>query len=74
MINMGTDYNLFGNAGHLAWDFEIDPIEMICGLAGAIIVVLAGLHLTRKAHRAEEPVAGHSAQPMQAPQAVGAPE
>ena len=54
MINMGTDYNLFGNAGHLAWDFEIDPIEMICGLAGAIIVVLAGLHLTRKAHRAEE--------------------
>jgi YjbE family integral membrane protein len=74
MVNLGTDYNLFGNAGHLAWDFEVDPIEMICGLIGAVIVVMAGLHLTRKAQRAEKSEAGHGAQPMQAPQAVGAPE
>ncbi len=74
MVEMGTDYNLFGNAGHLAWNFEIDPIEMICGLLGAIIVVLAGLHLARKARRAE-PAVGHAApSPMQTPQAVGAPE
>jgi YjbE family integral membrane protein len=74
MVEMGTDYNLFGNAGHLAWNFELDPIEMICGLLGAAIVVLAGLHLTKKAQRAGAGETGHGAGPMPTPRAVGAPE
>jgi hypothetical protein len=47
MMNLDTEYNLFGNAGHLKFDFELEPIGMLCGLAGAVIVVLAGLHLAR---------------------------
>lgn len=47
MMSIDTDYSLFGAAGHLKWDLELEPVGLICGLAGAIIVVLAGLYLVR---------------------------
>jgi YjbE family integral membrane protein len=83
MIAFETDYNLFGSAGHLKWDFDFEVFEVLCGIIGAIIVVAAGLHLQRGArtreseavvdilaHSAEE--LSHGARELHGTQPVGA--
>jgi hypothetical protein len=80
---METDYNLFGLAGHLKWDFDFEVFEVLCGIIGAIIVVAVGLHLQRRArtkeseaivdiltHSAKE--LNHSAEELHGTQPVGA--
>ena len=47
---LDTDYTWFGSSGHLVWNFDLEPVGLICGTAGAIIVVLAGLYLARRAN------------------------
>jgi YjbE family integral membrane protein len=47
MMSVDTDYSLFGNAGHLKWDFAVEPVGLVCGIVGAVIVVVAGLYLVR---------------------------
>jgi len=57
MVSLDSDYTLFGSMGHVKWDFELEPVGLICGILGAIIVVLAGLHLVRSNRlKAAEPV------------------
>jgi hypothetical protein len=34
-------------------DIEVEPVSVICGVLGAIIVVAAGLHLVRLSRLAE---------------------
>src|SRR6478672_174368 len=46
-VDMDTTYNWFGSAGHLKLDFEIEPVGILFGIAGAIIVVAAGMYLRR---------------------------
>jgi YjbE family integral membrane protein len=59
-VDMDTTYNWFGTAGHLKWDFEVEPIAVLFGIAGAIIVVLAGLYLRRNVRIVEvETVVSH---------------
>jgi YjbE family integral membrane protein len=59
-IDMETTYNWFGSAGHVRWDFEIEPVGIVFGIAGAIIVVLAGMYLRRGQTVAQgEPVTSH---------------
>ena len=42
------------------WDFEIEPLSIICGVAGAIIVILAGLYMRRNVRIVEvETVVSH---------------
>jgi YjbE family integral membrane protein len=56
-LSLETSYSWLGRIGHLMWDVELEPVAMICGLLGAIIVVLAGLHLVRSSRLTEaEPV------------------
>ena len=52
-IALDTAYTWFGSSGHLKWDFDIEIAQAICGILGAIIVVGAGLYLTRS-HRVPE--------------------
>jgi YjbE family integral membrane protein len=47
MMSVDTDYSLFGNAGHLKWGFAVEPVGLVCGIVGAVIVVVAGLYLVR---------------------------
>jgi len=59
-VVMETTYTFFGNSGHLKWDLETEPLGILCGLAGAIIVVAAGLYLRRGSSVVEaEPAASH---------------
>jgi YjbE family integral membrane protein len=46
-IDLNSTYTWFGAAGKGTWDFEIEPFGLLFGLAGAIIVVCAGLYLRR---------------------------
>lgn len=50
-----TASSWMGHSGHLAWGFEVEPVELVCGLLGAILVVLTGLYLARtgRVHEAE---------------------
>jgi YjbE family integral membrane protein len=41
-----------GRAGQFMLDNDLEPISLVCGLAGAIFVVLMGLHLVRTSHAA----------------------
>jgi YjbE family integral membrane protein len=50
--SLHTDYSWLGSAGRLMFEFEMEPVAMICGILGAIFVVLMGLYLAR-ANRAE---------------------
>jgi hypothetical protein len=50
--SLHTDYSWLGSAGRLMFEFEMEPVAMICGILGAIFVVLVGLYLAR-ANRAE---------------------
>jgi hypothetical protein len=49
-----TDYSWLGSTGRLALEFELEPIGLMCGILGAIFVVLMGLYLVRS-NRAAEP-------------------
>jgi hypothetical protein len=51
--SLHTDYSWLGSAGRLVFEFEIEPIAMICGILGAIFVVLMGLYLVRSSRVAE---------------------
>ena len=46
-VDLHSTYTWFGAAGKGTWDFEIEPFGMLFGIAGAIIVVCAGLYLRR---------------------------
>jgi YjbE family integral membrane protein len=53
MVSLDSAYNWFGSSGHSMLEFEVEPIGMICGLLGAIFVVLMGLYLARSNRTAE---------------------
>jgi len=42
-----TDYSWVGGTGRLGWEFEAEPIGLICGLLGAIFVVMTGRYLVK---------------------------
>jgi len=46
-VSLDTDYSWLGSSHHLMIEFEAEPIALICGILGAIFVVLMGLHLVR---------------------------
>jgi YjbE family integral membrane protein len=59
-VDLATTYNWFGSAGQARWDIEIEPVGILFGIAGAIIVVLAGLYLRRNVRIVEvETVISH---------------
>lgn len=51
--SLHTDYSWLGSAGRLVFEFEAEPIAVICGILGAIFVVLMGLYLARSSRAAE---------------------
>jgi hypothetical protein len=51
--SLHADYSWLGSAGRLTFEFEIEPIATICGILGAIFVVLMGLYLVRSSRVAE---------------------
>jgi len=53
-VSLDTDYSWLGSSHHLMIEFEVEPIALICGILGAIFVVLMGLHLVRS-NRAAAP-------------------
>ena len=46
-FSLDTDYSWLGSTHRLMLEFELEPVSMICGMLGAIFVVLLGLHLVR---------------------------
>ena len=52
-MSLETDYSWLGSAGRLMFEFEMEPIALICGILGAIFVVLMGLYLVRSNRLAE---------------------
>jgi YjbE family integral membrane protein len=59
-VMMEGNYTFFGGPTQFKWDFEIEPLSIICGLAGAIIVILAGLYMRRNVRIVEvETVVSH---------------
>jgi len=54
-LSLETDYAWMGSAGRLMFELEIDPVGLICGVLGAIFVVLMGLYLVRSSRTAAEP-------------------
>ena len=52
-MSLETDYSWLGGAGKLMLEFEIEPVSFICGILGAIFVVLMGLYLVRSNRAAE---------------------
>jgi len=46
-VTLDTAYTWHGHAGHLQLDFVLEPIELVCGVLGAMIVVGAGLYLVK---------------------------
>jgi YjbE family integral membrane protein len=48
MVSWDTGYSWFGNGGHLKLEFEVEPVELVCGVLGAIFVVRLGLFLARR--------------------------
>jgi YjbE family integral membrane protein len=46
-FSLDTDYSWLGSTHRLMLEFELEPVSMICGMLGAIFVVLVGLHLVR---------------------------
>jgi YjbE family integral membrane protein len=51
--SLNTDYSWLGSSGRLVFEFEAEPIAVICGILGAIFVVLMGLYLARSSRVAE---------------------
>jgi YjbE family integral membrane protein len=56
-VSLHTDYSWMGSAHRLMFEFEMEPVAVICGILGAIFVVLMGLYLVRsnRAAAAAEP-------------------
>ena len=52
-VSLDAGYAWLGYAGHLKLEFEVEPVGLVCGLLGAIIVVLAGLYLVRSSRLRE---------------------
>ena len=52
-VSLETDYSWLGSAGRLMFEFEMEPIALICGILGAIFVVLMGLYVGRSNRLAE---------------------
>ena len=52
--SLETDYSWMGSTGRLMFEFEVEPIGIVCGILGAIFVVLMGLYMVR-ANRDAEP-------------------
>jgi YjbE family integral membrane protein len=52
-VSLATDYSWLGSAGRLMFEFAMEPIALICGILGAIFVVLMGLYLVRSNRLAE---------------------
>jgi YjbE family integral membrane protein len=52
-LKLETTYSWLGGGGQLMRDIEVEPVSVICGVLGAIIVVAAGLHLVRLSRLAE---------------------
>jgi len=48
-LSLESDYSWLGNAGRWAWEFEAEPISIICGALGAIFVVAMGKYLAAAA-------------------------
>jgi YjbE family integral membrane protein len=46
-VSLDTDYSWLGSTHRLMFEFELEPVGLICGILGAIFVVLMGLHLVR---------------------------
>jgi YjbE family integral membrane protein len=46
-LSLETDYSWLGKAGKMTFEIEFEPISMICGILGAIFVVVFGLYLVR---------------------------
>ena len=46
-VSLDTDYSWLGSTHRLMFEFELEPVGLICGLLGAIFVVLMGLYLVR---------------------------
>lgn len=46
-VSLTTDYSWMGNAGKLMFEFALEPVALICGILGAIFVVLMGRYLLR---------------------------
>jgi YjbE family integral membrane protein len=44
-LSLESDYSWLGSAGRWAWEFEAEPIGIICGALGAIFVVAMGKYL-----------------------------
>jgi YjbE family integral membrane protein len=51
-VSLDTDYSWLGSAHRLMLEFELEPISFICGILGAIFVVLMGLYLARASRAA----------------------
>jgi YjbE family integral membrane protein len=52
-VSLETDYSWLGRTGRLMLDFEMEPVSVICGILGAIFVVLMGLYLVRSSRTME---------------------
>ena len=52
-VSLDTSYSWAGRAGRLMFEFEMEPIAVICGILGAIFVVLMGLYVVRSNRMAE---------------------
>jgi len=52
-VSLETDYSWLGSAGRLMFEFAMEPIAVICGILGAMFVVLMGLYLVRSNRMAE---------------------
>jgi YjbE family integral membrane protein len=52
-LSFESDYSWLGKAGRLTLEFEVEPVAVICGILGAIFVVLMRLHLARASRVAE---------------------
>src|SRR5262249_11771193 len=51
--SLETDYSWLGSAGRRTFEFEMEPIALICSILGAIFVVLMGLYLGRSQRAVE---------------------
>ena len=62
-FSLDTDYSWLGSTRRLMLEFELEPFALICGILGAIFVVLMGLHLVRSNRVAAEPARPHRPAP-----------
>ena len=46
-VSLDTDYSWLGSSHRLMFEFELEPVALICGILGAIFVVLMGMYLVR---------------------------